>query len=98
MYSMFPRTYIVSCDSCCVTFVSFFINLCHPRDLTSNTCRRGIMCVNVWMANAASYLLAVLHAAVVCVVPGIWIPKCCALSEGKRNKDTVAVVTTSDSW
>ena len=39
---MFPPTYI-SCEYCCVTFVSLFINLHHPRDFTSHTSRRGTL-------------------------------------------------------
>ena len=39
MYSMFPPTYI-SCDHCCATLVSLFINLRNPRDFTSHTSRR----------------------------------------------------------
>ena len=42
IYSMFPPTYI-SCDYCCVTFVSLFINLRHSRDFTSHTSRRGTL-------------------------------------------------------
>ena len=42
VYSMFPPTYI-SCDYCCVTFVSIFINLRHPRDFTSHTSRWGTL-------------------------------------------------------
>ena len=43
---MFPPTYI-SCDYCCVTFVSLFINLGHPRDLTSHTSRRGTLYIYI---------------------------------------------------
>ena len=39
---MFPSTY-VSCDYCCITFVSPFINLRHRRDFTSHTSRRGTL-------------------------------------------------------
>ena len=46
IYSMFPPTYI-SCDYCCVAFVSFFINLRHPRDLTSHTSRRGTLYIYI---------------------------------------------------
>ena len=42
IYSMFPPTYI-GCDYCCVTFVSLFINLRHPRDFTSHTSRKGTL-------------------------------------------------------
>ena len=38
VYSMFPPTRI-NCYYCCVTFVSLFINLSHPRDFTSHTSR-----------------------------------------------------------
>ena len=44
IYSMFPPTY-VSCDYCCVTFVSLFMNLRHPRDFTSHTSWRGTLYV-----------------------------------------------------
>ena len=46
VYSMFPPTYI-SCDYCCVTFVSLFINLRHPRDFTSHTYRRGTLYIYI---------------------------------------------------
>ena len=48
IYSMFSPTYI-SCDYCCVTFVSLFINLRHPRDLMSHTTWRGTLCTYIWM-------------------------------------------------
>ena len=35
---------IISCDYC-VSFVSLFINLCHPRDFTSHISRRGTLYV-----------------------------------------------------
>ena len=41
IYLMFPSTYI-TCDYCCVTFMSLF-NLRHLRDLTSYTSRRGTL-------------------------------------------------------
>ena len=40
--SMFLPTYI-SCDYCCVTLVSLFINLRYPRDFTSHTFRWGTL-------------------------------------------------------
>ena len=43
IYSMFPPTYNISCNYCCVTFVPLFINLRHPLDFTSHTCRREIL-------------------------------------------------------
>ena len=46
---MFPPTYI-SCDYGCVTFVSLFINLRHPRDFTSHTSRRGTLYIYTWCA------------------------------------------------
>ena len=40
-WTMFPPTPII-CNYCCVTFVSLFMNLRHPRSLTSHTTsRRG---------------------------------------------------------
>ena len=40
---VFYPTYYVSCDYCCVTLVSLFITLRHPRDFTSHTSRRGTL-------------------------------------------------------
>ena len=37
---MFPPTY-TTCNCCCVTFVSLFINLRHPQYFMSHTSRRG---------------------------------------------------------
>ena len=37
---MFPPTYL-TCNCCCVTFVSLFINLRHPQYFMSHTSRRG---------------------------------------------------------
>ena len=39
---MFPPTY-TTCNCCCVTFVSLFINLRHLRDFMSHTSRRGTL-------------------------------------------------------
>ena len=41
-YEQFSPTEI-SCDFCCVTFVSLFINLRHPRDFTLHTPQRGTL-------------------------------------------------------
>ena len=46
VYSMFPLTYI-SCDYCCVSFVSQFINLRHSRDITSHTSRMGTLYIRM---------------------------------------------------
>ena len=44
---MLPPTYNISCNYSCVTFVSLFINLRHPREFTSHTSRRGTLCIYI---------------------------------------------------
>ena len=47
-YEQFSPTEI-SCDFCCVTFVSLFINLRHPRDFTLHTPQRGTLHYYIYM-------------------------------------------------
>ena len=49
--TIFPPTQTLSCDYCCVTFVSIFINLGHPRDFTSHKSRRGTLYIYIgWVS------------------------------------------------
>ena len=38
---------VISCDYCCVTFVSLFMNLRHPLDIASHISRRGTLYTNI---------------------------------------------------
>ena len=40
---------IISCDYCCVSFVSLFINLRQSRDFTSHTSRRGTLYTYIYI-------------------------------------------------
>ena len=66
IYSMFPPTYI-SCDYCCVTFVSLFISLRHSRDFTSHKSRRGTLYIYI-----KNWLLDCSDDASIIIVPGTY--------------------------
>ena len=68
---MFPPTY-VSCDYCCGTFVSLFINLRHPRDFTSHTSRRRtlLLCINMFLLHIGIFFSSRHGSFLVLSAPG----------------------------
>ena len=52
-YHVSSNINIISCDYCCASFVSLFINLCHSRDITSHTYRRGTLYIYINVPSAS---------------------------------------------